>query len=47
MKLVAMIGPTDVQEVEAEGDDYQAARDAIDTKVPDGWRVLSYRTVHD
>lgn len=47
MKLVAMIGPTEVKEIDAEGDDYQSARDAIDENVPEGWRVLSYRTVRD
>lgn len=45
MKLIASIGPTEVRELEAEGDDYDSARAAVEAQVPEGWRILSFRAI--
>jgi hypothetical protein len=46
-KMIAMICPTEVRELTAEGESYEAARDAVREQVPEGWQVISYRTVKD
>jgi hypothetical protein len=45
MKVIATIRPTETREIEAWGEDYQAARDAVAAKVPAGWQVIAYRAV--
>lgn len=43
MKLVAVIRTKETSTVEAEGSDYEAARAAVDAKIPEGYEVQSYR----
>lgn len=43
MKVIVTIRQAETRRVEAEGPDYDAARDAADAKVPEGWEVLAYR----
>lgn len=38
--------PTETRQVEADGPDYAAAVKAVDALVPDGWVVLSRRSVN-
>jgi hypothetical protein len=45
MKVIATIRPTETREIEATGEDYQAARDAVAAQVPPGWQVIAHRTV--
>lgn len=45
MKVIAHIRPTEIREIEAEGDDYNAARDAAIGQIPEGWQLLSVTTV--
>lgn len=37
--------PAAVDELDGEGSDYQAAMTALRANVPDGWRILSVRSV--
>ncbi|WP_426624466.1 hypothetical protein ACPPVW_18235 [Leifsonia sp. McL0607] len=41
----ARIRPSEMQELEAEGIDYVATRDALRAQVPNGWRLLHILTV--
>ncbi|WP_426624446.1 hypothetical protein ACPPVW_18135 [Leifsonia sp. McL0607] len=41
----ARIRPSEIQELEAEGIGYMAARDALRSRVPEGWRLLHILTV--
>ncbi|WP_426624496.1 hypothetical protein ACPPVW_18395 [Leifsonia sp. McL0607] len=41
----ARIRPSETQELEAEGTDYVTARDALRSRVPEGWRLLHILTV--
>lgn len=44
MKVVGKIQPYEVQEIRAEGDDYEAAKEALEAQVPEGWRLISVMT---
>lgn len=44
VKVVGKISPTEVREIRAEGEDYEAARDALHAQVPEGWRLTSIMT---
>lgn len=43
MKVAAVIRSKETSTVEGEGADYEAARAAVDAKIPEGYQVLSYR----
>lgn len=43
MKVVGIIRPSEVQEIEAEGEDYPAARDALLAQLPEGYTLLHVR----
>lgn len=44
VKVVGVISPTEKREIRAEGEDYEAARDALQAQVPEGWRLQSIMT---
>lgn len=44
MEVIAHIRPTEVREIEAEGEDYAAARAAAIAQIPEGWQLLSVTT---
>lgn len=43
MKVVGTIRPAKIEEIEAEGDDYPAAREALLAQVPEGYELLHVR----
>lgn len=43
MKVVGTIRPSEVQEIEAEGEDYVSAREALLKTVPEGYTLLHVR----
>jgi hypothetical protein len=43
MKVIATIRTTATEEVTAEADSYEAAREAANAQVPEGFTVISYR----
>ncbi|WP_180814800.1 hypothetical protein [Kocuria flava] len=45
MKIVGMICPTEIKEVEAEGKDYQDARENLLASMPEGFELLHVRRV--
>jgi hypothetical protein len=48
MKLVAVIASsTEIREITVEAEDSDAARDAIEAMIPEGWRLLYWRTRRD
>ncbi|ABM10460.1 MULTISPECIES: hypothetical protein [Paenarthrobacter] len=44
VKVKGVIRPMETRELEAEGEDYAAAREALLAQVPEGWQVLSVMT---
>lgn len=37
-------GTPEAREVQGEGEDYAAAKTAVDSQIPDGWQNLGYST---
>lgn len=44
VKVVGIIGPVETQEIKAEGEGYEAAREALMAQIPEWWRLLSIMT---
>jgi hypothetical protein len=44
VKVKGVIRPIETRELEAEGENYTAAREALLAQVPEGWQVLSVMT---
>lgn len=44
VKVVGKIQPYEVQEIRAEGADYEEAKAALEASVPEGWRLISITT---
>lgn len=44
VKLVGKIQPFEVQEIRAEGAEYEDAKEALEAQVPEGWRLISIMT---
>lgn len=44
VKVKGVIRPIETRELEAEGEDYVAARQALEAQVPEGWLLLSVMT---
>jgi hypothetical protein len=48
MKLVAMIASsTEVREITVDAEDSDDARETIEAMIPEGWRLLFWRTGRD
>jgi len=44
VKVKGTIRPMEIREIQAEGEDYAAAREALQAQVPEGWQLLSVMT---
>lgn len=44
MKVKGLIRPIETRELQAEGENYAAAREALEAQVPEGWLLLSVIT---
>lgn len=41
VKVVGVISPVEKKQIQAEAEDYEAAREALKAQVPEGWQLLS------
>ncbi|EMY34995.1 hypothetical protein D477_006663 [Arthrobacter crystallopoietes BAB-32] len=44
VKVKGTIRPMEIREIQAEGEDYAAAREALEAQVTEGWQLLSVLT---
>jgi hypothetical protein len=44
VKVKGIMRPIETKELEAEGEDYAAARKALEAQVPEGWQLLQVMT---
>ena len=44
VKVKGIMRPIETRELEAEGEDYAAAREALEAQVPEGWLLLQVMT---
>lgn len=44
MKVTGIIRPTETRELEAEGESFLAAREALQQQVPEGWQLIMVTT---
>jgi len=45
VKVVGKIQPVEIRELEAEGEDFAAAKAALESQVPEGWRLIQVLSV--
>ncbi|NKX51532.1 hypothetical protein HER39_13335 [Arthrobacter deserti] len=45
VKVIGKIAPLDVKELDAEAETYAGAKAALESQVPEGWRLIQELTV--